>query len=500
MPDAILGVDVGTSSTKAILFDLSGAEVAVANQSYPFLTPRPGWVEQDPEAVWQALLQVLRKVVARADGYRILALALAAQAGSVIPADRNGDPVYPMITWLDNRSQDIIRDWQADGTAAIIRQRSGWLVFPGLPLPSIGWLRRHRPDVHAAASRWLGVPDFLNHRLTGRFATDLSAGSELLMVDVQSGAWDEVLCAIGGVDPDMQAELGWAGRPIGAITPEVAALTGLAAGTPVIAGGNDQPCAGLGMGMTAPGKVMLSTGTAWVMMSVVERPSLEAVPAWVNLYFHAVPQRWLGGQLVGGFGATVDWWLRQMWPAQEGQDPLSDRALYANLDEAVRSSRPGSHDLLFLSLTGPSQVANAVPGGGFIGMELAHTRADMCRAVLEGCAYEVRWALDELRTAGIPGEELWLAGGASRSPVWPQILADVSGAPIVIAGYASWAALGAAALAGWGVGAYPTLEEAIARLQPAVTRILPNPALADLYTGRLAAYQRLARAVNGARF
>ena len=467
--------------------------MAVASRSYPFLTPQPGWVEQDSEEVWQALIHVLRSVVEQAGGYRILALALAAQAGSVIPADLAGDPVHPMITWLDNRSQGVIQGWQADGTADTIRRLSGWLLFPGLPLPSIGWLRRHRPDIHKRAARYLGVADFLNHRLTGRFATDLSAGSELLMVDLRTGAWSDELCAIGGVDPSLQAELGWAGRRIGEITSEVAALTGLPAGTPVVAGGNDQPCAGLGMGMTAPGKVMLSTGTAWVMMSVVGTPAIEAVPAWVNLYFHAVPHRWLGGQLVGGFGATVDWWLQQIRPPADAGDARVGKSSYEYLDAAVRSSVPGSRGLLFLSLNGPSQVQNAVPGGGFIGMELAHTQADMCRAVLEGCAYEVRWALDELRSAGIPVEELWLAGGATRSPVWPQILADVSGVPIVVAGYTSWAALGAAALAGWGVRAYPTLEEGIARLQPPVRRLPPDPALADLYADRLRSYQRMNR-------
>ncbi len=252
--------------------------------------------------------------------------------------------------------------------------------------------------------------------------------------------------------------------------------------------------------MTAPGKVMLSTGTAWVMMSVVEEPSTEAVPAWVNLYFHAVPHRWLGGQLVGGFGATVDWWLQQLWQtADDAETARSEKSLYEHLDAAVGSSPPGSRGLLFLSLTGPSQVPNAVQGGGFIGMELVHTRADMCRAILEGCAYEVRWALDELRSAGIPVEELWLAGGATRSPVWPQILADVIGVPIVVASYASWAAVGAAALAGWGIHAYSTLEEGIARLQPPVRRLAPDPALATLYSSHLATYQRIARAVNSAR-
>jgi xylulokinase len=129
------------------------------------------------------------------------------------------------------------------------------------------------------------------------------------------------------------------------------------------------------------------------------------------------------------------------------------------------------------------------------GLQLAHTRSDMARAILEGCAFEVRWALDQLRGSGLPTSELWIAGGASASPVWPQILADISGVPIVLADYANWAALGGAALAGWGAGAFPTLEEAITRLQPPVRRLLPDATLGELYTERYAAYRRLATAM-----
>ncbi|MDR3577656.1 MAG: FGGY family carbohydrate kinase [Anaerolineaceae bacterium] len=499
MKDAILGIDIGTSSTKAILFDLSGKQVTSASQSYPLLTPEPGWAEQDPEAVWQALLHVLRDIVNQSNGCRILSMALAAQAGSIIPADLDGNPVYPMITWLDNRSQELMRQWYNDGTAATIRKLSGWQPFAGLPLPSIGWLRQQRPGVHASAKRFLGPADFLIHRLTGRFATDLSASSEMLLVDIKTGLWSEELCLIGGVNPDLQAEIGWAGRKVGEITREVSALTGLPSGTPVIAGGNDQPCAGLAMGMTAPGKVMLSTGTAWVLMSVVNADSTEAVPEWVNLYFHAAPERRIAGQLVGGFGATVDWWMKQTYQAAHAAEPTHPGRLYDYLNEAVASSPAGSRGLMFLSLSGPSQIMNATPGGGFIGMELAHTQADMSRAILEGCAFEVRWALNELGTAGIPVEELWLAGGANRSPVWPQILADVGGKPLQVASYADWAALGGAVLAGWGIGAFATLEEGITHLQPHLQRLEPNPALLDFYSERLAAYQNVSRAVNTAR-
>lgn len=499
MREAILGIDIGTSSAKAILFDLDGKEVTSASQSYPLSTPQAGWVEQDTEEVWQALIQVLRNIVSQSSSYKILALSIAAQAGSIIPSDIDGNPVYPMITWLDNRSQELTRQWQSDGTAATIRRLSGWQPFFGLPLPSIGWLRNELPEIHAASKRFLGVADFFVHRLTGNFATDLSASSELLLVDIKTGKWSEELCAIGGVDLNMQAEIDWAGRKVGEVTTEAARLTGLPSGTPVIAGGNDQPCAGLGMGMTAPGKVMLSTGTAWVIMSVVDSDTVEAVPEWVNLYFHAVPGKRLGGQLVGGFGATVDWWLHQAFQGIDVSESQDLGNLYDQLNKAVQSSPPGSNGLLFLSLSGPSQVVGAFPGGGFSGMELVHTRADMSRAVLEGCAFEVRWALDELRSSGIPVDELWLAGGANRSPVWPQILADITGIPLTIAGDTDWAAVGAAALAGWGVGAFATLEEGINHLQPAVTQLLPNPALTDLYAQRLADYKRLSRAINSAK-
>ncbi len=482
-------------------------EVAAASRPYALLTPRPGWVEQDAEEVWRALLEALREISDRCgSGYRIRALALAAQAGSIIPADERGDPVHPMITWLDRRTDDLVAAWQRDGTAERIRQLSGWHPFPGLPLPVIAWLRRERPDVHAAARRYLGPADFLIHRLTGQFATDLSAACEMLLVDAQTGEWSVELCAIGGVVPEMQAALGWAGRPLGPITAEVAAHTGLLADTLVVAGGGDQPCACLGMGMFEPGKVALATGTAWVITGVTLDRRVEQAPPTMDLGFHAAPHRWTVSQFLGGFGATVDWWLAQTWQPPDLTQALPVKELYRYLNAGLADSVPGSHGLLFTPLSGPSQLPGSAPGGVMAGLQLAHTRADMARAILEGCAFEVRWALDHL-TGGRRGEitsalratEVWIAGGAAVSPVWPQILADISGALIVLADYANWAALGGAALAGWGAGLFSTLEEGITRLQPPVRRLAPDEALAELYAERYAAYRRLAEITRAAR-
>ncbi len=485
MPDSmLLGVDIGTNAVKAILYDLAGRELAAVSRAYPLQTPRPGWVEQDAEVVWRALVATLTEISQREGANEVIGLALAAQAGSIIPCDNAGDPVYPMITWLDQRSADIVTSWRETGRSERIRQISGWRPFPGLPLPSIVWLQRHRPDIHAVAKRYLGVADFCIHRLTGEFATDFSAAAEMVLLDLRTGQWSPDLCQLAGVNLGAQSALGWAGRQVGGITPQIARMTGLPAGLPVIAGGHDQCCACVGMGMLDPGRVMLSTGTAWVLTAVANEPNLAAIPPDMDLNFHAAPGRWTPSRYLGGFGATITWWLDQAWQSPDPDLPLPRSRQFALLDASLLATEPGSRGLLFLPLDSPAR-------GVFAGLTLAHTRADMSRAILEGTAFAVRRALLDLRGAGMPVDELWIAGGAAKSPIWPQILADVTRVPIVLADYPSWAALGAAALAGWGAGAFDSLTDAIDHLRPPVQRLLPDLALESTYDVAFSRYEQL---------
>jgi xylulokinase len=494
MQDAILGLDIGTNSTKAILFSPDGREIALAQQGYPLHTPQPGWAEEDPDEVWQAALTVLRRIVEAAAGqWRIRALALAAQSGSLIPCRADGRAVYPMITWLDSRTEALVSQWQADGREAAIRRMSGWWLHPGLPFPSIAWLREFKPDVFAQTERFLGVLDFMNYRLTGQFCTDFSAGAEMQLVDVTAGHWSDDLTARVGITPAQLARLAPAGTGIGPITAEVSRATGLPAETPVINGGHDQCCAALGMGMTEPGQLMLASGTAWVINAITAIPAVESAPASMDLSYHVAPRRWTISQLLGGFGATVEWWLRENLQATAPDAPIDRPALFARFDELIRRSQPGSNGLLFLPLGGGAQVAGSRPGGGFIGLRLDHTRADMAPAVLEGVAFEVRWALDTVRQAGLPAAEVGLSGGASQSPVWPQILADVTGLPFTLTDYGHWPALGAAVLAGTGAGLFGTLAEGITRLQPPGRQVIPAETHRAVYQERFAAYQRYSR-------
>jgi len=494
MHDAILGLDIGTNSTKAILFSLTGQELASAQRGYRLHTPQPGWAEQNPDDVWQAAIAVLSQIAAAAAGrWRIKALALAAQSGSLIPCRADGAVAYPMITWLDSRTEALVKQWQVAGREAAIRELSGWGLHPGLPFPNIGWLRQFKPDVFAQTELFLGVLDFMNYRLTGCCCTDFSAGTEMQLVDVAAGQWSAELAAMVGINPAQLAQLKPAGAVIGPITPAVSQLTGLPADTLVVNGGHDQCCAALAMGMVDPGQLMLASGTAWVITGITTTPNVAAAPANMDLNFHVAPHRWTISQLLGGFGAVIEWWLRENIQTVAPEAALPGADLFEHLNRLLGHSRPGSNDLFFLPLGGGAQLANAQPRGGFMGLRLDHTRADMARAILEGAAFEVRWALETIQQTGLPVEQLWLSGGAGHSPVWPQILADITGVPITLADYANWPALGAAILAGTGANVFASLADGLARLQKPCRQVWPNPALRALYQRQFTAYQRASR-------
>jgi xylulokinase len=497
MVDAILGLDIGTNSTKAVLFDCSGSEVASAEQSYPLSTPAAGWAEQDPERLWQAVIRAIQAVVNDAGPQvHILALAVAAQSGSVIPASAAGTPVYPMITWLDERTGPLVDQWKAGGVEPNVRRISGWLLHPGLPLPNIAWLRQHRADIFAEAERFLGVTDYVNHRLTGRFVADLSSGAEMQLVEASSGRWSRQLCDLAGITPEQLSQLEPAGRAIGRMKAEVARVTGLPDQTIVVNGGHDQCCTAMAMGISAPGRVMLSCGTAWVITTVVESPAVETIPANMDLNFHVVPERWTVSQLLGGFGATLEWWLNQSWQGVDPQRASTRAELYTAFNRGLELTEPGSRGLLFLPLGGGSQLVSDQVRGGFVGLRLDHTRATMGRAVLEGTAYEVRWGVENIRRAGLPVEQLFLVGGATRSLLWTQILADVVGVPLSVSTYTRWPALGAAILAGAGAGVFRSIEAGQELFRKGFETIEPDESRRRVYDAGYAEYKQLAQLLS----
>jgi len=482
----LLGVEVGTSAIKAVLYGLDGVERVAARRSIALATPQPGWAEQDAVALWRALLAVLHDIAAASAAHgQIAAMALAAQAGSMVPVDGRGAPVAPLITWLDQRAAPIVAAWREDGTDTFIRAASGWYPQAGLGLAFLAWLTRNAPQLAACAAQYLDVQGFLLQQLIGRPVTDFSEAAELLLFDRRTQAWSPALCALAGIDIGQLGTVIPAGTLAGCLLPAVAAATGLPADMPIVAGGQDQCCAALGMGILAPSELMLASGTAWVITALTSSPNLEQLPPGMDLNVHVVPGVYTASQLLGGFGAVVEWWLTLLYP---------DRAeRYAALDAALQSS--GRNDLYFLPLGGSVQAGSAP--GGFLGLRLSHTRAEMVAALCQGISFEVRWALDALAAANLTAQQLWMAGGATHSLHWPALLATITGISVQVAHGANWPARGAALLAGTGAGLLGDLPGAVARWQLPLATVEPDANAGAHYTARFAGYQAAVQRVAG---
>jgi xylulokinase len=446
MEAAILSLDIGTTMTKAVLFDPSGRELTVVEQTYKLLTPQPGWVELDPEEIWRAVLQVLGIICKQPSlDLVILGVTLSSQGGSLIPLGANGSPTYNAITWLDRRSEKVVSSWQTQGIDQHIRQISGWEPLPGLPLPSICALKQGQPEVFSTTRRFLSVNDFVVYKLTGRFCTNPSMAGEMLLTDILTGEWSSELCDLAGIVIDQLSPILPSDAICGEISPEICRLIGLDLGTPLINGGQDHSCEALALGMINPGSFLLACGTAWVINGIKGSPNLEAVPEEMALNPHVIPDRWIASQFLGGLGAGMEWWLDQFWQSPHPDKPISRNERYKSLNIALAQTEPGSSGILFSPVSGTPH--SSITTGGYSGLRLAHSRADMGRAVLESAAYELRWAVETMRNSGMLVEKLWLVGGATRNSIWPQILADVTGIPIMLTQYSHGPALGAAIVA-----------------------------------------------------
>ena len=486
MEPLLLGVEVGTSAVKAVVYDLEGVERSTARRPVALMTPQPGWAEQDAAALWRALLAVLHEAAAESAAHgQIAVLALAAQAGSIVPVDRQGAPLAPLITWLDQRAAPLVAEWCRQGRDVHIREVSGWHPHGGLGLAILAWLTRNSPQLAAHAAQYLDVQGFLLQHLIGWSVTDYSEAAELLLFDRSVRAWSPELCALAGIGIGQLGAVIPAGTPAGRLLPAVATAAGLPPDVLVVAGGQDQCCAALGMGILAPGELMLASGTAWVLTALTSSPKLEQLPPGMDLNFHVVPAVYTASQLLGGFGAVVDWWLTVLYPDSAER--------YTALDAALQSS--GSNDLYFLPLGGSVQAGHAP--GGFLGLRLNHTRAEIMAALCQGIGFEVRWALDALAAAHLPAARLWMSGGATHSPHWPALLAAMTGTPVQVAHGANWPARGAALLAGTGAGLLGDLQAAVVRWRLPLATVEPDAHAAARYGARFAGYQAAVQRVAG---
>ncbi len=483
----VLAHDLGTSGDKATLFDADGHLVASAFASYPTEYPQPNWAEQEALDWWRAVCASTQQLLAETNvaPASIAAVGFSGMMMGALPVDGTGRPLRPCIIWADQRAQEEAA-WMAERLGAdAVYSRCGHRVSPAYCAPKILWIHAHQPQIAERAAKFLIPKDFVVHQLTGVFATDYSDASGTLLFDLTRRQWADDFLRRLELDPELLPTPHPSPAVVGRVTAAAAQATGLAAGTPVVAGGGDGSCAGIGAGVVEPGAAYCVIGTsAWISVSTLE-PLLD--PRQRTMTFHHVhPDRYapMGVQQLAG-GARA--WA---WNALAGDATL-------DLDAAAADVSPGAGGLLFLPyLMGErSPWWNPLARGAFVGLAMPHGKAEMARAVLEGVALGLRQILDALREH-VPGiESLRLIGGGGKSRLWQQILADCLGLPIEmleLTGEAtSW---GAAVAAGVGVGLYDW-SIAAERSRPVAT-IEPDAARARTYAELAAVYTELYRALE----
>ena len=314
--ELLLGLDVGTTATKALLFDLNGRVVDSASQPYTLITPHEGWVEQDPEALWQAVITTIRSLTQqRKPADRILALCQSSQGGTTIPTDYAGVPVHNAISWMDLRARQDYELLKQRLGAEAIYTKTGWPLIAGLPLLHISWLRQNQPQKFNQTRHFLFVNDFIGLRLTGELCMNPSDASITQLFSVENCDWDDELIELAGIQREQLSPVYPSGYVFGSISASASAATGLPQGLPVVNGAHDQYCTAVGLGVTKPGPMQLSSGTAWVLLAVPE--SLEiGLRSKMAVSCHAVRGRWGALRSLGAVGTSFEWFVDYVWGGQ----------------------------------------------------------------------------------------------------------------------------------------------------------------------------------------
>ena len=465
----VLGIDVSTTATKAVLIDESGAVVGVGASAYGFSVPRPLWSEQDPELWWDGAVAAIRSVIATTGvpADEVVAIGLTGQMHGAVLLDVAGDVLRPAILWNDQRTAtecDAIRD--ALGPERLIAI-TGNDALTGFTAPKLVWVRDHEPDVWRRIAHVLLPKDYLRLRLTGDYALDKADGAGTLLFDLAARDWStEVLDALRIERAWMPPT--WEGPEItGVVTAIAAAATGLRAGTPVVAGGGDQSANAVGVGAVTVGTMALSLGTSGVVFATTDRPLFEP-HGRVHAFCHAVPGRWHLMSVMLSAGGSLRWFRDAIVPGVE----------FGDLVDAAAEVPAGSGGLLFLPYLSGERSPHPDPlaRGAFVGLTLTHDLRHLTRAVLEGVAFGLRDGLDLMIDAGTPvPDQIRASGGGTESPLWRQILADVLGAEIATVSTSEGAAYGAGVLAAVGAGWYPSVEAASAALVTATPVASPGP-------------------------
>jgi xylulokinase len=475
----LLGVDVGTSATKAVVVDPSGTMVAQSERPAELSSPHPGWAEEDPGQWWDNVCSLCRDLPVQ----DVTAIGVSGMVPAVILLDDAGRPLRPSIQQNDARAVAEVAELRAalgDG----VLTRTGSAITQQSVGPTAMWIARHEPEAWRAARTILGSYDYIAFRLTGSVGVERNWALESGLFDLGTGAWADDLCAEAGIDPARLPQPRHPDEIIGAVAPDAATATGLRPGTPVVAGSADHVASAFAAGIVDEGNLLVKLGSAGDILMASNEPLVDPR---LYLDFHLVPGKYLPNGCMAASGSFIRWF----------QYSLAAGASLAELDVEAEVAGPGAGGIVALPyLLGEKTPLNDPDArGAFVGLRLDHDRGHLFRAVLEATAYGFRHHLDVFAELGRAPRGIRVTNGGARSRLWKQVVADVIGHPLEALVDSSGSELGAAFAAGMGTGAFAGWDE-IERFVRVGDVVAPDPATHEAYRDLYAAYRALYPALD----
>jgi len=486
-----LGIDVGTGGTRALLVDERGkVRHAVTAPHQEMRMERPLWAEQRPENWWEAAQQAIRGVLAEAGaaGKDIRGIGLSGQMHGLVLLDASDRVIRPALIWCDQRSQaqvDAIN--QRIGKEAVLAYIAN-PVLTGFTLPKLLWVRDHEPDSFARVRKMLLPKDYLRFQLTGEYASDVSDASGTALFDVVNRKWSYEMAGKLEIDCSILPTVAESSEITGRISPRAARDTGLAEGTPVVAGAGDQAASAVGNGIVEPGLVSCTIGTSGVVFAHMLAPAYDPAGR-VHTFCHAVPGAWHVMGVTQGAGLSLQWFRNNLAPGSS----------YDDLTKEAASSSAGADGLFWLPYLMGERTPHldASARGGWIGLTAKHTRADLIRALMEGVSYSQKDCLDIVEQLGGAVESVRVSGGGARSAFWRQMLADVFGKRVAVLETQEGSAYGAALLALVGTGAYGSVQQVCGVAIHEIDSVVPRPREMSIYAQGHQIYRSLYPALTG---
>jgi len=490
-----LGIDAGTSGVKAIVIDDKGKILGTGYMECNLITPRPGWVEQDPADWWNACKNAVAEAVKTSGrGREVSGIGFSGQMQGSTLLDADGEPVDRCIIWMDQRASAQADKLNSRMAPKEILDETANFALPSHWAPKLLWLKENKPDIFARTKKVLFPKDYLRYRLTGEIATEVSDASCSFLLDMKNRRWSDKMFELTGLPRDIVPERLLESQDIaGYLKADIASELGLKAGIPVVAGGGDQPAGGVGIGVVRTGVIAATIGTSGVVFGCCDAPFIDEKRRAMYSLCHSVPGMYCYLGCTLGAGGSFKWMRDTFFSARKEALSAAGKDVYDHMTMMAAKVSPGSEGLIFLPYLNGESTPHVDPDarGVFFGLSLRHDLGALCRSVMEGVTYSLRDTIEILRAFGLNINEVRAMGGGAKSALWRQMQADIFNASVITMNIEEGPAAGAGIMAAVGSGYFKSIREACDAILKPVSVTEPIKANVPIYDDYYRTYRSL---------